>query len=279
MGKIDTDHLDNDSRHRQMSLVTAWAPYVALAVLLVLTRVIEPLNSFLTTEGVTRIAVSNILGVDGISTNVDIFYSPGFLLILVSVLSYLFYRMAGTAIALLCAVPLVRILIQSGINESGLDSMPVVLAQGVASVAGDSWPVFSPWIGALGAFIAGSNTVSNLTFSQFQWSTGNEIGVPPEKVVATQAVGGAGGNPVAVHNVVAASATVGLLGREGDLIRKTVLVSSYYCVAAGSIGYMLIHGIGLNLGTLLFVLMLGVLGAIASWMVKRDKQLPAGAAA
>jgi lactate permease len=257
--------------------------------------VIEPLNSFLTTEGVTRIAVSNILGVDGISTNVDIFYSPGFLLVLVSVLSYLFYRMsgtqigetwkvsgrqlAGTAIALLCAVPLVRILIQSGINESGLDSMPVVLAQGVASVAGDSWPVFSPWIGALGAFIAGSNTVSNLTFSQFQWSTGNEIGVPPEKVVATQAVGGAGGNPVAVHNVVAASATVGLLGREGDLIRKTVLVSSYYCVAAGSIGYMLIHGIGFNLGTILFVLMLGVLGAIASWMVKRDKQLPAGAAA
>ena len=291
MGKIDTDHLDNDSRHREMNLVTAWAPYVALAVILVLTRIIDPLTQFLTTAGTTRIEIKNILGVEGISTNVDLFYSPGFILIVVSALSYLFYRMngqqiaetwkvsglqlAGTAVALLFAVPLVRILIQSGINDSGLDSMPVVLAQGVASIAGDSWPVFSPWIGALGAFVAGSNTVSNLTFSQFQWSTGNEIGVPPEQVVATQAVGGAGGNPVAIHNIVAASATVGLLGREGDLIRKTVLVTSYYCLAAGSIGFMMIHGIGFNVGTILFVLLLVALAAIARWMFAHDAKISA----
>src|SRR5699024_11908164 len=41
----------------------------------------------------------------------------------------------GTAVALLFAVPMVRVLIQSGINDSGLESMPVVLAEGVASVA------------------------------------------------------------------------------------------------------------------------------------------------
>lgn len=76
--------------------------------------------------------------------------------------------------------------------------------------------------------MAGSNTVSNLTFAQFQFSTGAEIGVPPESVVAAQAVGGAGGNPIAIHNIVAAAATVGLLGREGDLLRKTILVTTYY---------------------------------------------------
>lgn len=290
MGKIDTDHLSAESTQRQMSLVTAWSPYVLLAVLLVLTRIVEPVTQFLTTPGTSRLAITNILGVKGISTNVDLFYSPGFLLIVVSVVSYFVYRMngqqiaetwriagmqlAGTAVALLFALPLVRVLIKSGINESGLDSMPVVLAQGVANIAGSSWPVFSPWIGALGAFIAGSNTVSNLTFSQFQWSTGNEIGVPPEQVVATQAVGGAGGNPIAIHNIVAASATVGLLGREGDLIRKTVLVTIYYCLAAGAIGYLLIHGLGGNVGTIELILLMAGLAGLVVWIRRDDRARP-----
>lgn len=293
MGSVDTDHLGETAAHRSMSLVTAWSPYVVLAVLLVLTRIVDPVTSFLTTPGQTRIAVTDILGEVGITTNVDLFYSPGFLLIITAAITYAIHRMSGaqiaetwkvsgrqlggTAVALLFALPLVRVLIRSGsdYNESALASMPVTLAEGVAEVAGTSWPVFSPWIGALGAFIAGSNTVSNLTFAQFQWSTGNEIGVPPEKVVATQAVGGAGGNPVAIHNIVAASATVGLLGREGDLIRKTVLVTIYYCLAAGSIGYILIHGIGFNIGTFLLLFTLALLAALAVWMVRHDKTRPA----
>lgn len=290
MGSIDVDHLGDETLRKPMNLMVAWSPYVLLAALLVLTRIVEPLTQFLTNPGTTRIAVTNILGVEGISTNVDLFYSPAFILIITSVIAYLIYRMngrqiaqtwkvsgrqlAGTAVALLFAVPLVRVLIQSRINEADLDSMPVVLAQGVAEIAGQSWPVFSPWIGALGAFIAGSNTVSNLTFAQFQWSTGTEIGVPPEKVVAIQAVGGAGGNPVAIHNIVAASATVGLLGREGDLIRKTILVTTYYCLAAGAVGYLLIHGFGLNIGTLELILLAVLLAAVVFWMVRHDRTRP-----
>ncbi len=38
---------------------------------------------------------------------------------------------------------------------------------------------------------------------------------------------------VAIHNVVAASATVGLLGREGATLRKTVLPTVYYLVLVG----------------------------------------------
>ncbi|MCY7289956.1 MAG: L-lactate permease, partial [Cryobacterium sp.] len=179
--------------------------------------------------------------------------------------------LAGTAVALLFAVPLVRVLIQSGpdLNASGLSSMPVTLAEGAAAISGSSWPFIAPFIGALGAFVAGSNTVSNLTFSQFQFSTGNAIGVNPEQVVAAQAVGGAGGNPIAIHNIVAASATVGLLGREGDLLRKTILVTLYYCVAAGSVALIFIYGFGLNLGTIMVVLLMITLALIVRWMLRQ----------
>jgi lactate permease len=269
-----------------MGVVTAWTPYVIIAALLLLTRLVAPIKDFLTGD-LTTLPVQNIFGTE-VGTNVQLLYSPGSVFLVTVLITYGLYRMngqqiagtwsvagkqlAGTAVALLFALPLVRVLIRSGsdFTESGLDSMPVTLAEGAAAVAGANWPIISPWIGALGAFIAGSNTVSNLTFSLFQFATGEQIGVAPEKVVALQAVGGAAGNPVAIHNIVAASATVGLLGREGDLIRKTALVTFYYCFAGGAIGYMLIYGIGFNAGTIQFILLLLAIAAIVRWMLRRD---------
>lgn len=273
----------------RMSTVRAWVPYVTMAVLLLATRLVTPVTDFLT--GLS-IPFENILGT-AISTSVEPFYSPGFLLILASVIGYLVHRMkggqiaqtlkisgrqiAGTAAALLFAVPLVRVLIQSGpeLNESGLASMPVTMAEAAASLSGSAWPLIAPWVGALGAFIAGSNTVSNLTFSQFQFSTGAQIGVPPEQVVVAQTVGAAGGNPIAIHNIVAASATVGLLGREGDLLRKTILVTIYYCLVTGTASYLFIYGLGFNLGTVMLVVVLAGLALVLLWMLRQKSAAPA----
>lgn len=287
MGRIAPEKSSDAAGKAPISIARAWSPYLVLALLLVATRVIDPLTEFLTTPGLTRFVIPDLLGVEGVSASVDPFYLPGFLLILAVVFGYGVYRMsgsqvlrtfktagrqlAGTAVALLFAVPLVRVLLQSGINESGLESMPVMLAEGASTLTGGSWPFFAPFLGALGAFVAGSNTISNLTFAQFQWSTGAQIGVSPETVVAAQAVGGAGGNPISVHNIVAASATVGLLGREGDLLRKVLLVTLYYCTAAGAITYIMAHGVGFNLGTIgLLVIVMGL--ALLAWeLMRRDR--------
>ena len=43
---------------------------------------------------------------------------------------------------------------------------------------------FSPVIGAVGAFLAGSNTVSNLMLSQFQYETANLLGLSGALMVA-----------------------------------------------------------------------------------------------
>lgn len=290
MGKVDTDHLEDLSR-RKMGIVSAWSPYVIIAVLLLATRLIDPLKAFLTSDNpVITLPFKQLLGTE-ISTTWQWIYSPGTVFIVTCLITYGLHRMTGkqiketwtvagkqllgTAVALLFAVPLVRILIRSGaeFTSSGLESMPVTLAEGAAAVAGANWPIISPWIGALGAFVAGSNTVSNLTFSLFQFHTGTEIGVTPETVVATQAVGGAGGNPVAIHNIVAASATVGLLGREGDLIRKTALTTAYYCFVAGAVGYLMIYGpnlTGIIYGAFVAAI---VIGSII-WMINREKSLP-----
>jgi lactate permease len=144
--------------------------------------------------------------------------------------------LAGTCIALLFAIPLARIFINSGVNDANLPSMPLLLARSAADVAGPLWPLVAPWIGAFGAFIAGSNTVSNMMFSLFQFGVADQIGLSTLWIVALQAVGGAAGNMICIHNVVAASATVGLAGREGTLIRDVLVPFGYYVLAAGLLG-------------------------------------------
>ena len=133
---------------------------------------------------------------------------------------------------------MVRVFIDSGENAADLESMPLVVADAAARLAGAAWPFFAPSIGALGAFVAGSNTVSDLMFSLFQYGVADRIGAPHLVILGLQAVGGAAGNMIAVHNVVAASATVGLVGCEGALIRKTILPMIYYLVAAGILGLL-----------------------------------------
>lgn len=240
-----------------ISLLRAWSPYVIVALLLIATRTIAPLKAFLTSPD-TTIAFTNLFG-SGINASAQLLYSPGTVLIIASIISFFLFRMSGAAYgrawsnsartmvaaapALLIAVPMVQVFLNTG--RGPLDSMPLVLAETVASVTGSGWPLFSPLIGALGAFIAGSNTVSNMMFSLFQFSAAEQIGLTGLSTIAVvtlQAVGGAAGNMICVHNVVAASAVAGLVDREGEIIRMTLIPMAYYTLQAGLIGMALIYG-------------------------------------
>ena len=147
---------------------------------------------------------------------------------------------------LVFTVPMVRILINSGINDLGLISMPIAMAEFAANSVGEIYPLFAPGVGALGAFIAGSNTVSNMMLSEFQFATAKSLLIPGSILIALQAVGAAAGNMIAIHNVVAASATVGLLGREGNVLRKTILPTLYYVLLTGIIGLIMIYVLGIT---------------------------------
>jgi lactate permease len=65
-------------------------------------------------------------------------------------------------------------------------------------------------------------------------------------IVALQAVGAAAGNMIAIHNVVAASATVGLLGQEGATLRRTIFPTIYYLTATGVLGLIAVHVLGVG---------------------------------
>lgn len=251
--------LDDLARRRPVSTWLAWTPYVLVAVLLVITR----LPTLGVGAALRRFTISwtDILG-SGLTGTTTPLYLPATVFFVVVLITFVLHRMRGRELAagftessrtilgagfvLIFTIPMVRVYINSDVNALDIGSMPIVMAQWVAANVGSVWPAFAPSIGALGAFIAGSNTVSNLMFSLFQHGVAEQLLISGAVIVALQAVGAAAGNMIAIHNVVAASATVGLLGQEGATLRRTVIPTVYYVVAAGIIGMIAIHALGLS---------------------------------
>jgi lactate permease len=126
-------------------------------------------------------------------------------------------RMTNPVLALLGALVLVNLLM------TGDDASSVMIAgRSLAAATGDWWQYFAAYLGAIGAFFAGSCTISNLTFGPIQDSIAAQLSQDRTTILALQSVGGAMGNMVAIHNIVAVSSVLGLTNKEGEVLRRTV---------------------------------------------------------
>ena len=238
-----------------MSQFMAWLPYVLIGLILVATRIPQlGLKGLL--AGVL-IPFHHILGYENVNNALQPLYLPGTIpFMLVALLTIPLHRMSGAkaatawkqalgnlknpTLALIASTALVSIFRLSEHNPADLPSMPMALADFVSRVAGNTWPMFSGFIGGLGSFITGSNTISDLLFGEFQWGVAATSGLSHQIMVATQAVGGGFGNMICINNVVAVCAVVGLVGREGIILKKTVIPFILYGVVVGSMVFLLL---------------------------------------
>jgi len=233
-------------KNSNLSLSRSWMPYAIIGLLLIITRVrFLPFSSWLMQA---EIQVKELFGTT-VSTSFDPLYNPGILpFMLVAIICIPLFSMKATqvrvawrealtrtkgpAIALLFTVPMVRLMMQSGNNPAGLPGMPIAMAEYMAGLASGIWPLISPFVGALGAFVAGSNAVSNMLFSLFQYTIAEQAGFSRILTVSLQNAGGAIGNMIGVHNIIAACATVGLAGAEGWLLKRNIIPVIILCLLA-----------------------------------------------
>ena len=140
-------------------------------------------------------------------------------------LSLALRRLLPVAVALLTMLCLSRLVLDAG----------MVQALQVAAVAalGQGWPLLAPALGALGSFVTGSATASNVLFSSLQAQTAQALGLPVAWLLAAQGLGAAVGNIICPHNIVAGAATVGLAGREAEVLRRTLVPCLVVLVLGG----------------------------------------------
>ena len=257
-GRIE---VETELKQTNISLLRAWMPYILIGFLLIMGRLrFLPIRDWL---GSVIISIEKMFGVQTF-ISFEPLSNPGiFPFLIIALLSIPLFRMTrtqvstawraafqqirGPAIALVFAVPMVRLMMQSGDNPGDLLSMPLVMASFIADAAGAAWPLVSPFIGALGTFISGSNAVSNMLFSLFQYAVAEETGISRILTVSLQQMGGGAGNMTGVHNIIAACATAGLSGVEGELLRKTIIPVIIMASIAGATGMLLVHVTGINL--------------------------------
>ncbi|MGE4193005.1 MAG: L-lactate permease [Pseudodesulfovibrio sp.] len=250
---------DSSEFKAHMSQFKAWLPYILIGAILVITRIPElGLKGILAAQA---IKFSNILGYESVGASIAYLYLPGTIpFTLVAILTVFIHGMPGDkvklawtqafktmknpTIALFAAVALVSIFRGSGIadvalNPNSYPSMPLAMAKAVAAVTGNAWPMFASFVGGLGAFITGSNTVSDLLFAEFQWGVASQLELPRQIIVAAQAVGGGMGNMICIHNIVAACAVVGLSGMEGAILKRTVWPFLLYGTVVGIVATLM----------------------------------------
>ena len=227
-GSVEASSATEYKEH--MSQTMAWLPYVLCGLLLVLTRVPAFHLKPIVTDPMFSVGWANILGFQGVTSKIQAWGTA-------------LEKMSAPTIALVAAVALVSILKGSGVNTAGPDgaalpSMPMAMAMFASDVAGGIWPMLAAFVGGLGAFITGSCTVSDMLFGNFQWDMGGLLNYPALGkyiIVAAQGVGGAAGNMICIHNIVAVCAVLGMIGKEGIILRRTIWPFLLYCLVVGTV--------------------------------------------
>ncbi|ESR23822.1 L-lactate permease [Lutibaculum baratangense] len=217
-------------------------PYLVLLVLVLLTRLVPPL------QAATRSVEWTWALEGGFAGSFQPLYHPGTMLFLGFVLGGLLQgrraaelrAAAGAAaarlplvlLALVAMLGIARLMVHAGMIGS--------LAEAAATMFGGAWPALAPSVGVLGTFVTGSATASNILLTDFQVATAERLGLDVLWLAAAQGFGAAVGNIVCPHNVIAGGATVGLQGREGEVLRRTAVACLAYALAGGALVLLIV---------------------------------------
>lgn len=258
--------VDSSSGHHER--VRAFAPYLMLILILVVTRVrFLPVRNWLNAEyprltldwgslGNFSVSAGLVFKLDSIfgtssSWSYNSLFVPAFipfvLVVLFSipllkldlnglktVVSDTTRRLRGPAVTLVGALIMVQLM-----TLGAEKAQTMIIGRTFAAVMGKSWPFFAPLLGALGSFFAGSATVSNLTFAGIQDSIAHTLGFDRTSILALQSVGAAMGTIVAISNVVAVSSILALVNEDGLLLKRASIPLACYALIAGLSGVIM----------------------------------------
>ncbi|KMY67646.1 hypothetical protein AAU61_06970 [Desulfocarbo indianensis] len=235
-----------------MGLAWALSAYLILIAIVVPAEMIPLLKKWLgaiklsldfpamVTDGGWRVAA-------GRGASISVFGHGGALLFYASCAGYAVYRLRGcypsgaagrilretaksalpTSLGIVSMVCFALVMDQAG--------MTYLLAEGLSKTFGGLFPLFSPWIGLLGAFMTGSNTNSNVVFAVLQQRTAELAGYSAAVILAAQTTGGALGSMVAPAKILVGCSTVGLGGQEGPVLRATITYGLLITMSMGLI--------------------------------------------
>ena len=250
------------------TLIKAFTPTLLLIIILVLTRVQQlPFKAMLNDSsqwlefslgelGIFKVSKGLIFSVEnifktGVGDSYKLLYTPSLIPFVVTVVISFFifalswnkckdiylksaFQVQKPFLALVGAMIMVKLMMVGGDY-----SMTQTIGKGLADATQQHWVSFASFLGALGAFFSGSNTISNVTFGAVQYSVATATGLSVPLILALQSVGGAMGNMVCINNIIAGCSVLGIDNAEGTILKKTVIPMLVYGLIAAIVAFFL----------------------------------------
>lgn len=247
---------DVEGYPKEMTLHQAFFPYYVLTLITLVVLLVKPLNTFLN-QWALSLSFPETQTAYGFVNPEVIGYSPitplthaGLFLFLAAVIGYIYYltnrwidAASGQGIlrrSIKKTIPpglaILGFIIMSRIM--GGTGQTYVLAQGIATTLGVSYVIFSPMVGLLGAFMTSSNMSSNILFGKFQLTIAELLGVNAAKIVAAQTAGGTVGTALTPGSVILGATTAGIMGQEGNILKKLLPIGSVLAIVIGVLVYI-----------------------------------------
>ncbi|OBQ45984.1 L-lactate permease [Halodesulfovibrio spirochaetisodalis] len=221
----------------------AWVPYILILTLIVLCSNLFPaikdaagsIKSVVTIYGdkpftIKWIATPGVLII--IATYLGGMIQGVSVAEITKVLASTAKQLTKSAITVVAIVALAKVMSYSGMINT--------IALVIAELTGSFYPFISPMVGALGTFVTGSDTSSNVLFGQLQMQVAAKIGVDQAWLVSASAAGATAGKMISPQSIAIATAATGITGSEGRIMNKTIVVCCGYVLILGTLVYGLI---------------------------------------
>ncbi len=223
------------------SALRAWSPFILIFVLLLFTSKLFPFIN----EPLSKISskINIYVGEDATPTSFTWINTPGVWIILSGIIggliqgasiSKIFGVLAATVkknvktIVTICSVlSTAKIMVHSGMTTDVADVL--------VTVTGKFYPLFSPLVGVLGAFVTGSGTSTGVLFGPLQSASASQLGLSPEWLCAANSLGAGIGKMISPSNIALATASAGLAGRENEILSGIFKYCILYAVVGGII--------------------------------------------
>lgn len=222
----------------------AWSVYFFILLFILLSGPLFPdINSFLKSHLVSRVALP--IYADGTTFNFGWISNAGLMLLLGTVIGGLIQGVSPRKLLVILARTTVNlrktvitiislVSLASVMNYAG---MIVVIASALAAVTGQLYPVFAPLIGAIGTFVTGSDTSSNILFGKLQANVAHQLNYSnPDWLVAANTTGATGGKMISPQSIAIATAACDMQGRDGEILKAAIP----YAIAYISIGGLMV---------------------------------------
>ena len=232
---------ENEKAYTASQTLKAWAVYAFILLFILLSGpLFPPINAFLKSTLVSRIALP--IHAPGTAFSFAWIGNAGLMLFLGTVLGGLVQgvsprrllvslartvvNLRKTTVTIISLVALAAIM-----NYAG---MILVIADTLANITGKAYPLFAPLIGAIGTFVTGSDTSSNILFAKLQANVATQLHhADPNWIVASNTTGATGGKMISPQSIAIATAACDMQGKDGEILRSALPYAALYIIIGG----------------------------------------------